>query len=116
MSKPSETLLARISDPKERDRRRHGVAVARLRLELAQLVTSLRQRAGLTQSALAKLIGTSQPNISRLENGEHAALPSLDLLVRIADALHGRLEVCIVGARKHLKQQRAADGALQRRK
>ena len=93
---PSEALLARIPNQAERTNRRRGVSAARLRIELAQMVTSHRKNAGLTQKELASLIGTSQPNISRLENGEHSALPSLDLLARIADALHGRLEVRIV--------------------
>ena len=70
--------------------------LARLRLELAQTVHDLREEEGLTQTDLAKKIGTRQPNISRLERGEAASLPSLDLLNRVAAALGGRLDVRIV--------------------
>jgi len=94
--KPSEALLGRISDPQERERRRRGVELARLRLELAQTVHDLREEEGLTQTDLARRIGTRQPNISRLERGEAASLPSLDLLNRVAAALGGRLDVRIV--------------------
>ena len=94
--KPSEALLDRISDPQERERRRRGVELARLRLELAQTVHDLREKQGLTQTDLARKLGTRQPNISRLERGEAAGLPSLDLLSRVAAALGGRLDVRIV--------------------
>ena len=90
--RPSEALLERISDPQEREQRRQGVELARLRLELAQTVHDLRERQGLTQTDLARRVGTRQPNISRLERGEAAGLPSLDLLGRVADALGGRLD------------------------
>lgn len=95
--KPSETLIGRISDRKEREQRRRGVELARLRLELAQTVHDLREAQGLTQTDLAKRVGTQQPNISRLERGEAAGLPSLDLLHRVAEALGCRLDVRIVG-------------------
>jgi len=101
--KPSEALLDRISDPQERERRRRGVELARLRLELAQTVHDLREKRGLTQTDLAREVGTRQPNISRLERGEAASLPSLDLLNRVAEALGGRLDVRIV--RRPLRQR-----------
>jgi transcriptional regulator with XRE-family HTH domain len=43
---------------------------------------------------LAELIGTRQSNISRLESGNYN--PSLDLLIRIAQAMDKKLEVRIV--------------------
>lgn len=94
--KPSEALLDRSSDPRERAQRRRGVELARLRLELAQAVHDLRERRGMTQTDLARQVGTRQPNISRLERGEAGGLPSLDLLHRVAHALGGRLDVRIV--------------------
>lgn len=102
--KPSETLLSRIADKAEREERRRGVAAARLRLELAQTIHDLRERAGLSQADLADRVGTRQPNISRLENGESGGLPSLDLLSRVAAALDGRLDVRIVRPRKAAKR------------
>lgn len=98
--KPSDAILDRIVDAKEREERRRGVEAARLRLDLAQAIQNLREKEGLSQSELAALVGTKQPNISRLENGDLAGLPSLDLLGRVAAALNGRLDVRIVRPRK----------------
>ena len=108
--RPSETLLKRIADPKARAERRRGVEAARLRLELAQKISAskLREAAGLSQTALAELVGTRQPNISRLESGEAAGLPSLDLLNRVATALDGRLEVRIIRKRHRASRKRSA--------
>ncbi|MGI6250883.1 MAG: helix-turn-helix domain-containing protein [Anaerolineaceae bacterium] len=50
-------------------------------------------RKGLTQTELAKLAGTHQPAIARLEDGED--LPSLSFLRRVVEAMEGRLEVII---------------------
>jgi len=102
---PSEVLLDRIEDPKERAAHRRGVETARLRLELAQTVHDLREKAGISQADLAERVGTKQPNISRLENGEVAGLPSLDLLSRVASALGRRLEVRIVRSRTRSKKK-----------
>lgn len=112
--KPSEALLARIPDEKERTARRRGVSTARLRLELAQLVHTLREGAGLSQFELAELVGTRQPTISRLENGEHVALPSLGLLGRVAEALDARLEVRIVRNRNRSKRKTATKAGARR--
>lgn len=54
-------------------------------IDVANLITEARLHAGLTQSALAKKIGTSQPAIARIERG--SALPSLSFLQKIAKAL-----------------------------
>jgi len=56
-------------------------------------VARLRIRKGLTQTELAKLAGTHQPAIARLEDGED--LPSLSFLRRVVEAMEGRLEVII---------------------
>lgn len=45
----------------------------------------LREDAGLTQSALARRIGTSQSAISQIEAGDRS--PSYGMLVQLADAL-----------------------------
>jgi ribosome-binding protein aMBF1 (putative translation factor) len=106
--KPSEVVLARIPDAAEREARRRGVEAARLRMELAQAVHDLRERAGMSQADLAEQVGTKQPNISRLENGDLAGLPSLDLLSRVASALDGRLDIRIVRRRKRAKHDTTA--------
>ncbi|MGH2718152.1 MAG: helix-turn-helix domain-containing protein [Actinomycetota bacterium] len=54
-------------------------------LELGARVRELRSAAGLTQTHLADLVGTRQPNIARIEAG--GGTPRLETLQRIADAL-----------------------------
>jgi transcriptional regulator with XRE-family HTH domain len=48
----------------------------------------------LTQAQLAKLVGTRQPSIARLESGERK--PSLSFLQRVAEVLDARIEVHLV--------------------
>jgi DNA-binding XRE family transcriptional regulator len=54
--------------------------------EIARQIIRLRQKAKLTQKQLAKMAGTSQPTIARLESGEYKNL-SLSFLRRIGKAL-----------------------------
>lgn len=60
--------------------------------QIAALVRSARQRAGMTQAELAERVGTTQSVIARLESGGDQRIPSLALLARIASALDARLE------------------------
>jgi DNA-binding XRE family transcriptional regulator len=83
----------------ERARKRKGFSAAYDALELEyQVVDQLikaRARAGLTQDAVAEIMGTTKSAISRLEAaGKHA--PSLSTLKRYADAVGCRLEVRLV--------------------
>ncbi len=64
-----------------------------LEYELVRAIIKHRLRRGLTQTELAKKIGTRQPVISRLERGE--GNPSLDTLQRIAQALDVSLNVSL---------------------
>lgn len=57
-----------------------------LAFEIAEMVISARVYSGMTQEKLAEKLGTSQPSIARLENGN--SLPSLKFLLRIAKALN----------------------------
>lgn len=54
-------------------------------IDLALLVREMREDAGLTQSALAKQVGTTQSVIARLEDAEYFG-HSLAMLERIATA------------------------------
>ena len=74
---------------------RQGIAAARINLEVAQMIYDARTRAGLSQRQLADLIGTRQPVIARLEDGDYEG-HSLTMLQRIAAALQQRLEVRFV--------------------
>ena len=62
---------------------------------VAQLVYQGRTEAGLTQGQLARLIGTRQSVISRLEDADYEG-HSLSMLRRVASALGKRLEVRFV--------------------
>jgi len=67
------------------DERRTGYGQAKAAFELAERVREARERLGITQSELAKRIGSTQPAIARLEAGGSA--PSFETLRRIATAL-----------------------------
>ena len=56
---------------------------------LASAVIDARNRAGLTQKALARKMGTTQPVVARLESGR--VRPSLRTLERLARATRSRL-------------------------
>lgn len=59
---------------------------------IAEQIKEARERAGLSQRELAELAGKlSQPNIARLESGEHSC--TVETLQRIADAL--RVDIVI---------------------
>ncbi len=57
----------------------------RLANDVAIKVLQYRQAHGLSQTELAALLDMRQPNIARLEAGEHA--PTIETLSRLADAL-----------------------------
>lgn len=60
--------------------------------ELIESMLKARERAGLTQTELAKRIGTKQPALSRLESGGFEKA-TVETLKKIADALDARLVV-----------------------
>ena len=62
-------------------------------LEPAYQVARLRMKRGLTQKQLAKLIGTTQSSVARLESGR--TQPRLSFLRKVVEALGGRLEIRI---------------------
>lgn len=72
-----------------------GVEQARENLTIGQIIYDARQEAGLTQSELAKLAGTTQSVISRLEDADYEGY-SLPLLNRIAVALHKQIDIRFV--------------------
>ncbi|MHC4258339.1 MAG: XRE family transcriptional regulator [Planctomycetota bacterium] len=63
--------------------------------EVAREIYNIRKNTGLTQAELAKEVGTTQSVISCLENADYNG-HSLEMLRRIAHALHCRVEVHIV--------------------
>src|SRR5437016_2538970 len=79
----SKILSDRIKD---RPDLREDVQQERLNIECARLIYAARKQAGLSQAALAALIGTSQAAIARLENSDYNGR-TLQMLSRIAIAL-----------------------------
>lgn len=64
------------------------------KLEPGYQIARLRIKLGLTQSQLAELVGTKQPSIARLENGEGS--PSLSFLEKVAEALGVQVKVSLI--------------------
>ena len=64
----------------------------RLKVQVGQLVYDIRAEAGLSQEALAKLAGTSQSIVSRVENADYEG-SALEMLYRICLALHRQVKV-----------------------
>lgn len=60
--------------------------------DVALKIAALREQAGLSQRDLAKLLNTSQQQISRLESPGYEG-HSLSMLRRVAEALHARVRV-----------------------
>ena len=81
------------------------VIEAGVNAHIAQLIYDARTAAGLTQAELAKLIGTQQPVISRLEDANYQG-HSLTMLQRIAEALNQRLELRFIPSAANPLHQR----------
>jgi transcriptional regulator with XRE-family HTH domain len=60
--------------------------------DVALQITALRKKAGLSQKDLARLLKTSQQQVSRLESTGYEG-HSLSMLRRVAEALHARVRV-----------------------
>ena len=67
--------------------------------EVARKIFELRTKAGLTQSQLGKLIGTTASVICRLEDADYEG-HSLAMLRRIAAALNQRIEIRYIPIRR----------------
>ncbi len=69
--------------------------------DIARKIYDLRTAAGLSQRALAKLVGTTASVICRLEDADYQG-HSLSMLRRIAAALHKRVEIRFVPVKPKL--------------
>jgi len=73
----------------------------RANAEIARKIYEIRTKAGLSQRALAKLVGTTASVICRLEDADYAG-HSFSMLRRIASALNRRVEIRFIPQRgKH---------------
>ena len=81
MSQPIERIRARLA----------GAEEGWLFAQIAGQVADRRKERGLSQAELAKLVGTTQSAIARLESGGRP--PRIDTLLRIANALDADLHI-----------------------
>jgi ribosome-binding protein aMBF1 (putative translation factor) len=93
-------ILAGIAghDPKRQQAFEEAVA----NREVAQRIYELREQAGLSQTELAKRVGTTQSVISRLEDADYEG-HSLAMLNRIAAAVERRVEIRFLPRRGRLQ-------------
>jgi len=67
--------------------------------DIALQLIALREKRNLTQKKLARLVGTSQSNIARLENADYQGY-NLKTLEKVARALKARLDITFVPIEK----------------
>lgn len=84
-----------------------------LEMKLEQQIVALREKRGLTQRQLAKLLGTSQPYVAKLESGRVKNL-GVRTLVKCARALGASVSIRMVPAsrRETLRARRVVNRAL----
>ena len=68
---------------------------AKVNVHVAQLIYDARTEAGLSQTELARMIGTTQSVISRLEDADYEG-HSLSMLSRVAQALDREVKIDLV--------------------
>ena len=78
--------------------------------DVAMQLAELRKESGLSQKELAKRIGTSQQQISRLESPSYEG-HSLSMIRRVAEALGATVRVEIERGKRPRKQAIAEDSA-----
>ncbi len=79
--------------------------------DVALQIAALRQQAGLSQKDLARLLKTSQQQISRLESPGYEG-HSLRMLRRVADALHAEVHVVFEPEKKGSEMRVAEEPAM----
>ena len=71
--------------------------------DIAFQIYDLRKKARLTQTQLAKLVGTRQSNIARIEAADYTSY-TFKTLEKVAKALQAKLQIKIVPETKSLAQ------------
>ena len=75
------------------------IAAETVNARVAEMIYDARNKAGLTQKPLAKLVGTTQSVIARLEDADYEG-HSLNMLDRIAAALNKRVDIRLVADKR----------------
>jgi transcriptional regulator with XRE-family HTH domain len=116
MVKMSELVSA--DELHERDMRdpeyRREYERTRLANDVAIKVIRYRVDHGLSQSQLARMVGLRQPNVARLESGDHE--PSVAMLARLADALGLDFSIDIKRGRVGLRDAVASEATGERKR
>jgi HTH-type transcriptional regulator / antitoxin HipB len=73
-------------------------------LQIAHLISDLREKTGLSQLDLAKKASVSQPMIARLEKGDQQRTPTFDTIYKILKALGYEMSINV----QKVKKKRAA--------
>ncbi len=85
-----------------RPRRLAELEEERANAQIARKIYALREKAGLTQAELAKLVGTTPSVICRLEDADYEG-HSLTMLRRIAAAMKKRVEIRFVPMKRAVR-------------
>jgi len=91
------TFKSRLSEDLKDPEFRAHYQEERLALMLAMKIAKLREKKGLSQQQLAKLMGTSQQAISRIESGEYEGF-TFKTLEKLAEATGTQLKIEFVAA------------------
>jgi transcriptional regulator with XRE-family HTH domain len=103
-------LMKWIEDELEADPRlARAVEDLVVEMKLEQQIVALREKRGLTQRQLAKLLGTSQPYVAKLESGRMRNL-GVQTLVKCARALGASVSIQM----KPLRRWAPAAGSLRK--
>lgn len=78
-------------DPSFKEEMKHGLDA----WDIAFQIYDLRKKMGVTQTELAKLVHTSQANISRIEAADYTGY-TLKTLEKVTKALKARLQIKII--------------------
>jgi ribosome-binding protein aMBF1 (putative translation factor) len=95
----SKIIERMVGDDKEL---RKMIAAETTNAQVARMIYDARSKAGLTQKQLAKLIGTTQSVIARLEDADYEG-HSLNMLNRIAAVLEKRVDIRLVAAKRAIR-------------
>lgn len=95
-TKDAEKIIDRMvgADKELRDL----IAEGTVNVRVARMIYDARNKAGLTQKELAKLVGTTQSVIARLEDADYEG-HSLGMLSRIVAALNKRIDIRFLTAK-----------------
>ncbi len=76
-------------------------------MDAASIIREVRERAGLSQRALAERAGTSGPTVSFYESGDR--IPRVDTLQRIVDAAGASITVTVELDSSHLSLEESGE-------